>query len=508
MGRIYRINNWNVGPLFAINGGRLKERGALGYVGIFSSLNLVSILRQHSRCYTSTYSNFTPFSEQWCKQKKAEIYKKGFPVVFEDMSKMKDFGYFATTKSGIKHLSLSLLKDTPGIYMITCKVTKKIYIGMTINLKNRLYNYLDIKRLEGNRSIRIHKVLLKHGFEKFSISILEMYPNKEGTRVKSSFLREREDFYIKVFKPQYNIKRSMFNRDMELESGIKIKLNLETPTKIKNLLDKCIEPALLDWNLTYFKYNSSKHYYLFRAITPRGMITANSSGWFEGTIHKAIGFEDKKIEKPYIEDIIEAQKNDVDKEALARFYLNEKPGFVIKNLKMKIIALRSILKKDNNLKKPTPIDLKTQEVSKIKRVYTETISPFLGISHDIKTLDIFGENWANFVTISTLPATLNNEFWKIMPRWMKLDNHAENIIQHSKTVTFRATIQLFYLTGVMYNRDRDKLAIYADHIIYESNSLACNEAGMRLSKFTDVQYKGLKVKNKKKKEGSYEIGIY
>ena len=422
------------------------------------------------------------FLSRWCKQKKDEIYKNGFPVVFEDMSKMKDYGYFALTKSGIKPLSFGLLKDTPGIYMITSKVTKKIYIGMTINLKNRLYNYLDIKRLEGDRSIRIHKVLLKHGFEKFSISILEMYPNKEGTRVKSSFLREREDFYIKIFKPQYNIKRSMFNRDMELESGIKIKFNLETPLKIKNVLDKCIDPALLDWNLIYFKYNCSKHYYLFRAITPSGMITANSSGWFEGIIHKVIGFEDKKIEKPYIEDIIKAQKHDLDKETLARFYLKEKPDFVINKLKMKTIALTSIIKKDNHLKKPTLIDLKTQEVSKINRVNTETISSFLGISHDIKTLDIFGENWSNFVTISRFPPTWNREFRNIMPRWMKIDDSYNYIIRHSQVEIFKATIYLFYSTGVMYNRDVDKLSIYVDHIIYESDNLACNEASFKLRK--------------------------
>src|SRR5437773_3177673 len=41
------------------------------------------------------FSHFAPFSEEWCKEKKVEIYKKGFPAVFEDMSKIKKSDYFA-----------------------------------------------------------------------------------------------------------------------------------------------------------------------------------------------------------------------------------------------------------------------------------------------------------------------------------------------------------------------------------------------------------------------------
>lgn len=86
----------------------------------------------------STFSNISPFSEQWCKEKKAELFKKRFPAIFEDMSQIKNRGYLAITNLEVNPFSLHFLKSIPGIYMISNKVTKKIYIGMSIDLKGRI----------------------------------------------------------------------------------------------------------------------------------------------------------------------------------------------------------------------------------------------------------------------------------------------------------------------------------------------------------------------------------
>lgn len=158
------------------------------------------------------------------------------------MSKLKASGYFAITKmeGREKPLSFFSLKDKAGIYMITNKKTKKFYIGMSKDLKARFYNYLIKDRLIENKSSRIHKALLKYGYENFSISILEFI---ESPKLK--LLNEREDFYIKVFKPQYNIKRSQFNIDKEIGSRT-VKLTFTLPKKIQSLLDKCLDPNCLD----------------------------------------------------------------------------------------------------------------------------------------------------------------------------------------------------------------------------------------------------------------------
>lgn len=154
---------------------------------------------------------------------------------------MKDSGYLAITFFREKPLSFYSLENKIGVYMITNKVTKKFYIGATTNLKRRFYDYLRIKRLEENRSSRIHKALLKYGFDKFSVTILEL--NQKENR---NSLKEREDFFIQVFKPQYNIKRSKFNFDYSKRADLALKVDLVIPFKIKNLLDKCLDPACLD----------------------------------------------------------------------------------------------------------------------------------------------------------------------------------------------------------------------------------------------------------------------
>jgi hypothetical protein len=170
------------------------------------------------------------------------LLRKGFPAVFEDMSKLKASGYFAISKieGRDKPLSFYSLHKKPGIYMITNKVTKKFYIGKSKDLKGRFYNYLNINRLMENKSSRIHKALLKFGFEKFSITILEFI---ESPTIK--LLNEREDFYINIFKPQYNIKRSQFNLDKEIGSRT-VKFNLTLPKKIQSLLEMCLDPTCLN----------------------------------------------------------------------------------------------------------------------------------------------------------------------------------------------------------------------------------------------------------------------
>lgn len=93
--------------------------------------------------------NLVTCSEQQRKEKKAEIYKKGFPAVFKDMSKMKIDNYLAITKFIVRPLALFSLKEVPGIYMITNKDTNKIYIRYIwkrcfLLKKHKGLNYLSI----------------------------------------------------------------------------------------------------------------------------------------------------------------------------------------------------------------------------------------------------------------------------------------------------------------------------------------------------------------------------
>jgi group I intron endonuclease len=84
-----------------------------------------------------------------------------------------------------------------GIYMLTNKLTKEIYVGQSINLSNRFKNYLNLSYIKSKNSFRISKALIKYGYSNFSLTILE-YCNKSN-------LQAREQYYFDKLNPQYNI---------------------------------------------------------------------------------------------------------------------------------------------------------------------------------------------------------------------------------------------------------------------------------------------------------------
>jgi group I intron endonuclease len=95
------------------------------------------------------------------------------------------------------------LKDNigkSGVYMWVNIIDNKCYIGSSVNLHIRLReyynrNYLNRKVLIGNSNI--YKALLLHGYDNFNLEILE-YCGRNCTI-------KREQYYLDLFKPQYNI---------------------------------------------------------------------------------------------------------------------------------------------------------------------------------------------------------------------------------------------------------------------------------------------------------------
>lgn len=87
-----------------------------------------------------------------------------------------------------------------GIYRWNNLITGKNYIGSSISLGNRFGNYYSLaylkKRIEKGSSI-IYNSLLKYGYSKFSIDILEY--------CKPTILIKREQYYFNILKPEYNI---------------------------------------------------------------------------------------------------------------------------------------------------------------------------------------------------------------------------------------------------------------------------------------------------------------
>lgn len=118
--------------------------------------------------------------------------------------------------------------------MWTNKINGKRYVGSALDLRNRFRNYFNTSYiLDRADSMLIYKALLTHGFENFILEILEY--------CEPSVLIEREQYYIDLLKPEYNILKiagSRLGSKHTLEAIAKIKagaLNRSSEAVSKNL---------------------------------------------------------------------------------------------------------------------------------------------------------------------------------------------------------------------------------------------------------------------------------
>jgi len=86
-----------------------------------------------------------------------------------------------------------------GVYRWVNKVNGKSYIGSSMSLGDELtiYYSLNSLKIKVRGSIIIYRALLKYGYSNFSLEILEY--------CGSNVLKKREQYYINILKPEYNI---------------------------------------------------------------------------------------------------------------------------------------------------------------------------------------------------------------------------------------------------------------------------------------------------------------
>ena len=95
-----------------------------------------------------------------------------------------------------KNSILTENKKKSGIYHWVNKLNNNTYVGSGLDLSKRIGDYY--KKRELNRNPRpIHAALLKYGYENFKLEILEY--------CKADELVVREQYYLDLIKPEYNI---------------------------------------------------------------------------------------------------------------------------------------------------------------------------------------------------------------------------------------------------------------------------------------------------------------
>ena len=121
------------------------------------------------------------------------------PLNFDNLNYVKFYENVFDMKKDI----LNENKGKSGIYMLTNKITKKIYIGLSKDLSKRFKNYFSLSYLKSKANLIINRALIKYKYSNFSLTILE-YCDK-------SDLKFREQFYIEKLNPHYNILKGAGN---------------------------------------------------------------------------------------------------------------------------------------------------------------------------------------------------------------------------------------------------------------------------------------------------------
>lgn len=97
-------------------------------------------------------------------------------------------------------------KDKAGVYLLTHLESNKLYVGSSVNLYRRFKHYYSNVNLTRNTNSRIHNALLHHGHSAFSLTILEYIDVRDLTKSEAKdIIIRREQFYIDLLKPEYNI---------------------------------------------------------------------------------------------------------------------------------------------------------------------------------------------------------------------------------------------------------------------------------------------------------------
>lgn len=132
--------------------------------------------------------------------------------------------------------------DKAVIYKLTCSTNGKIYIGKTINLKQRFQRYKNFGDKSKGR-YHFQNAILKYGWDSFSFEILETFDKTTS----NDELLMRESYYIELFESSnrdkgYNIcKHSVDRTGMKHseESKAKMRLRRHSEDSKKKISESC-----------------------------------------------------------------------------------------------------------------------------------------------------------------------------------------------------------------------------------------------------------------------------
>lgn len=137
------------------------------------------------------------------------------------------------------------LHSTPGVYKITSIINNKIYIGSSKDLYFRILSHRGELKNNNHFNIYLQRAYNKYGKNNFKAEILE-YCSEE-------LLREREQYYINILNPDFNIVKDVSMQTMTDEIKAKISIGVRKAKAEGKMIPfityKAVDQYDLDGNL-------------------------------------------------------------------------------------------------------------------------------------------------------------------------------------------------------------------------------------------------------------------
>lgn len=115
-----------------------------------------------------------------------------------------------------------------GIYKITNKINNKIYIGSSKNLYNRIASHISTLKKNKHCNIYLQNTVKKYGIESLYTEIIEY--------CDISRLLEREQYWINLLKPEYNLTLKVLRKEHTKDSKNKISISLKKAYKENRII--------------------------------------------------------------------------------------------------------------------------------------------------------------------------------------------------------------------------------------------------------------------------------
>jgi hypothetical protein len=148
---------------------------------------------------------------------------------------------FLWNLSGVSGVTIAtFLRGKAGVYQWINNTNGKTYVGSSVDLYRRFFEYLNpkhlIRELLRGESL-IYRAMLKYGYTSFSFKILEIVPldSSLSDAEQNSALLAVEQQYLDLLTPEYNLlQKAGSNRGHKLSEESKAKMSASKKGKPSN----------------------------------------------------------------------------------------------------------------------------------------------------------------------------------------------------------------------------------------------------------------------------------